>query len=478
MSNSSSKAYFRQLDTLEDPSKYKLGGYCPIEIGEKIHNGRYLIVHRLGHGGNSTVWLALDQSYDNSAPPDPLRPRYVAIKIGTASRSQQEATFLSELQALRQPHDRVESHYIASLLDQFQISGPNGTHCCLVTEFLGPSVANFCRYPRSDLLPLPLARRVAVQCTEALEFLHSHGIVHAGMFHHRLGLLLVEQLTGCIIDLYPGNLAFALTVDTNSWTVEQLYAALGGEPVRIPFEEGYESHDSSYYFPFSDGGPFHRPKYLVATPSVSDLWALCATSEPSIRLIDLSESFRLPFRPGSDPLPGTPKAFAAPELLLKLQNEVTSSIDIWALGCTIYSLLGHDSPIYPFVWPYPSGYLARIAVLTGGKDQMPERFWNAFSEWPGMIDSEERLRKRDPDLNWDCYLRGKYVKRGEKVTPLGAEDKEVLRAVIAAALVVDPAERAPARKILEIMREGWAVLMEPDTSDRDQPRLAHDSLGE
>ena len=35
------------------------------------------------------------------------------------------------------------------------------------------------------------------------------------------------------------------------------------------------------------------------------------------------------------------------------------------------------------------------------------------------------------------------------------EDHAVLKAVIAAALVVDPAKRAPVKKILEIMREEW-----------------------
>ena len=78
---------------LEDPSEYKPGGYYPLEIGGKVHNGRYRILHRLGHGAHSTTWLALDQSYDSSAPPDPPRPRYVSLKIGTASRSQQEASY-------------------------------------------------------------------------------------------------------------------------------------------------------------------------------------------------------------------------------------------------------------------------------------------------------------------------------------------------------------------------------------------------
>ena len=184
------------ISSVEDPSKYTPGGYHPLEIGERVHDGRYLILHRLGHGGFSTVWLALDQSYDESAPPDPLRPRYVALKIGVASNGQQEASLFQELQTQLRAQSawsplpgqhQGESRHIVTLLDYFQISGPNGSHCCLVTEFLGPSVANLQQHPGvggHNLLPLPVARGVALQCAEALAVLHSQGVVHAGIFHH------------------------------------------------------------------------------------------------------------------------------------------------------------------------------------------------------------------------------------------------------------------------------------------------------
>ena len=182
---------YETLLGVEDPSKYKPGGYHPLEIGEKVHDSRYLILHRLGHGGYSTVWLALDQSYDSSASSDPLRPRYVALKIGIASRGQKEANFLNELQAqLRSRPAQDECRHVVRFLDYFQISGPNGSHCCLVTELLGPSVADLHRYPGIGgryWLPLPVARHVALLCAEALAVLHSQGIVHAGILQHQAG---------------------------------------------------------------------------------------------------------------------------------------------------------------------------------------------------------------------------------------------------------------------------------------------------
>ena len=114
---------------------------------------------------------------------------------------------------------------------------------------------------------------------------------------------------------------------------------------------------------------------------------------------------------------------------------------------------------------------------------MPERFWNVFSESLGVQVAVDNLRKRAPDLNWDCNLRytdpesRSHVEMEQlEMEQLEKEDNEILRAVIAAALVVDPAKRAPAREILRIMREGWAAVTDPDALDPDQSGVTKDSL--
>lgn len=48
-------------DESEDSLQYLYGLYYPVRIGDLLHQNRYQIIHKLGHGGFSTVWLAHDR---------------------------------------------------------------------------------------------------------------------------------------------------------------------------------------------------------------------------------------------------------------------------------------------------------------------------------------------------------------------------------------------------------------------------------
>ena len=60
---------YQLLERTEGVAGYVTGGYHPIEIGDELHHGRYRIIHRLGHGGYATVWLAPNQHYSPTERP-------------------------------------------------------------------------------------------------------------------------------------------------------------------------------------------------------------------------------------------------------------------------------------------------------------------------------------------------------------------------------------------------------------------------
>lgn len=51
------------LHTEERVDRYRPGGYHPVSINDTFGDGRYTVCHKLGFGGFSTVWLALDGRY-------------------------------------------------------------------------------------------------------------------------------------------------------------------------------------------------------------------------------------------------------------------------------------------------------------------------------------------------------------------------------------------------------------------------------
>lgn len=40
--------------------RYRIGGYHPVALGDLVNDGRYKVLHKLGWGGYSTVWVARD----------------------------------------------------------------------------------------------------------------------------------------------------------------------------------------------------------------------------------------------------------------------------------------------------------------------------------------------------------------------------------------------------------------------------------
>ncbi|KAF5121855.1 SRSF protein kinase 3 [Metarhizium anisopliae] len=158
----------------ENITRYCVGGYHPVRIGDLFRDGKYKIISKLGYGVYSTVWLAFDLESE----------RHVALKIVTAdSFGHGNDTF--EIDILKHIRSEIASdpgrHHILQLLDNFKHDGPNGNHACLVFPAMGPDMSKYRRLSPNLRIPLPLMKDISRQLLLALSYLHDTcQVIHTG----------------------------------------------------------------------------------------------------------------------------------------------------------------------------------------------------------------------------------------------------------------------------------------------------------
>uniref|UniRef100_A0A3B4CK06 non-specific serine/threonine protein kinase n=1 Tax=Pygocentrus nattereri TaxID=42514 RepID=A0A3B4CK06_PYGNA len=149
----------------EDPNDYCKGGYHHVKIGD-LYNGKYHVIRKLGWGHFSTVWLAWDIQ----------GKRFVAMKVVKSAEHYTE-TALDEIKLLRSvrntdPND-PNREMVVQLLDDFKISGVNGTHVCMVFEVLGHHLLKWIIKSNYQGLPLPCVKSIIRQVLQGLDYLHT-----------------------------------------------------------------------------------------------------------------------------------------------------------------------------------------------------------------------------------------------------------------------------------------------------------------
>lgn len=165
--------YFHAIEGVEEMGRYCPGGYHPVSILDRLH-GRYRVVHKLGHGSYSTVWLARDERLQ----------RLVAVKVCTADASQREPEILSLLEKSSSVSSVISGRdLLPLLLDTFHLDGPHGTHTCIVTEFARCNLAEAKRRSWDMPMPLQVARALAAQFVLAAAYMHHNGYVHGGVLN-------------------------------------------------------------------------------------------------------------------------------------------------------------------------------------------------------------------------------------------------------------------------------------------------------
>ncbi|KAG0175809.1 serine/threonine protein kinase, CMGC group [Apophysomyces sp. BC1021] len=162
-------------DNEEDHEDYRKGGYHPVAIGDRLGDGRYIIVRKLGWGHFSTVWLARDT----------ILNAHVALKIVKSAKDFTQSA-LEEIKLL----DKIKKtnpespgyQYVAQLLHHFWHTGPNGKHVCMAFEVLGESLLSLIKRYNYRGIPQSIVKRISKQIIQGLDYLHREcGVIHTDL---------------------------------------------------------------------------------------------------------------------------------------------------------------------------------------------------------------------------------------------------------------------------------------------------------
>ncbi|KAF2494665.1 kinase-like protein [Lophium mytilinum] len=310
---------------------YQSGGFHPTLLGEYYHEGRYKVIHKLGHGSYSTVWLACDT----------VDRKNVALKILSADRpSRNRETEIMRLLTSEKTKDQGKKHpgsaYVLSILDEFFIEGPNGKHLCVVTPLAGGSVSfsKECARESPGKFPLSASRSIVAQIALGLEYIHSCGIVHG--------------------DLHCNNIFLEIPgLDTVSET--EIYSYIG-EPRKFPIERV----DDLLLGP-------ETPAYYVL-PAMIELISDETVHNPKIVIGDFGEAYFSTDARDRGYL-NTPIKLRPPEAFF---NEyLGAKVDVWTLACTAFEILGTHGL-------FTEEEDLCIAEMINHLGPLPERWWETW----------------------------------------------------------------------------------------------------
>ncbi|PYH35588.1 kinase-like protein [Aspergillus neoniger CBS 115656] len=378
------------------PAHLMSGRYHPICVGDVLKS-RYRVIHKLGHGTFSTIWLSRDER----------KAAYVAVKVSTGDSSTHEAKILRMLMNRWPAHTNSRS-LTPIILDEFKIEGPNGHHQCIVTAPAQSSVsaASLCCY-----FQLETARVLAAELALAVAFVHAQGYVHG--------------------DIHLGNILIHLPTSLDKLSVQEFYEQFGqllppGVPTcgTIPVWLGKRAVDI----------PLDEAQLLL-----SDFGKSFSPSDPEQR------------RRGQDcpsPLPVIPpEAYSEPDKPLSFPS------DIWSLACVMYSMFG-------LRWLFDATLATRHDIASQQVDvigEIPPEWWNTWEKRHEYFEEIGRPKKDRfvyPSLEQTFEKDVQAARQRDNMSSFAKEGQVAILSMLRSMLAMKPEKRATATDVLS---SDWMV---------------------
>ncbi|GES62986.1 kinase-like protein [Aspergillus terreus] len=281
--------------------------FYPAKPGEVLGD-RYQTLVKVGWGVSSTVWLARDLQGHVEEPEN-----VVTLKIANNNaRFVDHEREMEELISTVDPSHRGRS-VLRTLVDSFEVKGPEGSHLCLVYPPMREPLSMYQRRFSDAKMPLPLVKTYIRALLIGLDYLHKDcRLVHTGKVKSISGLASVD-------DTKPRrNLDLKLENIMVSFEDPAVLSDFLDFQLETPMASKIDATGRPVYQSRSDFGPL---KSLRSIP----------------QLVDFGLATRLPEDDDWGVWPIQPDHYRAPEVILG--NGWQMQADIWNLGVLLWDMI-------------------------------------------------------------------------------------------------------------------------------------------
>ena len=390
-----------------------------------VLDGRYILLHKIGIGAYSSVWLGY---YIN----DPNKIYYYALKVQLQEDYEDgisEATILKKIKNLNNP-------YLLNMVESFIYNPPDNPHddpcVVMVLELFACSVYQLLR--RGDYkngLPADVVLKIIEQTSKGLKGLHELGLVHTDIKpenilikgkENKISLIINEVNKYNISEMYINICKLKKTTTKSKKAKAETKLIIKNKVIEI-MDEIINKIDEQLFHDI-DSDDSSRSAMNLIDFDINNI---------EIVLADFGTIFK---KNEIDNEIIQTRYYRAPEVILQCGTD--EKCDIWSLGCVLYELLTGDILFDPHKTDDHSVDFNHVYTLYQLCGDIPDWMIVNSSRKNEFFDKKNKFIKSKPQIWPLCDVIKEYWQDNK----LNTSNLDKISKILNTLLCIDPKQRS------------------------------------